>query len=266
MNTTTLPATPALDWSSLRADFPILDQKVHGQPLVYFDNAATTQKPRAVIDALRHYYEHDNANVHRGIHELSHRATVAFEAARARAASIHQCPQRRRNHFHARHHRRHQSGRPILGRQESRAPATPSCSPKWSITATSSPGNCWPQRTGAKLAYLPVTGDDGLLDLGRLDDIAHPRGQTLRLHPHLQYPRRHQSRRRIVRPRPQARRHHPGRCRPERRPSAGRCAGDRLRFPGLFRPQNVRPHRHRRALRPPRIAGDPCRPSRAAAT
>src|ERR1051325_5115406 len=74
------------DWSRLRADFPILDQQVHGQPLIYFDNAATTQKPRPVIDALRQYYEHDNANVHRGIHELSNRATAAFEAARARAA------------------------------------------------------------------------------------------------------------------------------------------------------------------------------------
>src|SRR5713101_8324631 len=82
------PAQPMrkVDWQSLRGDFPILDQKVHGHPLVYFDNAATTQKPRAVIDALRRYYEQDNANVHRGIHELSNRATAAFEAARARAA------------------------------------------------------------------------------------------------------------------------------------------------------------------------------------
>src|SRR5258707_11241942 len=76
------------DWESLRADFPILDQKVHGHPLIYFDNAATTQKPRAVLDALRHYYERDNANVHRGIHELSNRATSAFEAARSRAAKF----------------------------------------------------------------------------------------------------------------------------------------------------------------------------------
>src|ERR1700704_5795085 len=82
----TSPMETTTDWSGLRADFPILDQKVHGQPLIYFDNAATTQKPRAVVEALRHYYEHDNANVHRGIHELSNRATTAFEAARTRAA------------------------------------------------------------------------------------------------------------------------------------------------------------------------------------
>src|ERR1035438_7188532 len=77
-----------IDWTKLRGDFPILDQQVHGKPLIYFDNAATSQKPRAVIDALVHYYEHDNANVHRGIHELSNRSTNAFEAARARAAKF----------------------------------------------------------------------------------------------------------------------------------------------------------------------------------
>jgi cysteine desulfurase/selenocysteine lyase len=87
----TAPAKPTVkptDWAALRRDFPVLDQMVHGQPLVYFDNAATTQKPLAVLDALRRYYEHDNANVHRGIHELSNRATAGFEAARARAAQF----------------------------------------------------------------------------------------------------------------------------------------------------------------------------------
>lgn len=74
------------DLSHLRADFPVLHQQVHGRPLVYFDNAATSQKPRQVLDALRHYYEADNANVHRGLHELSMRATDAFEAARVRTA------------------------------------------------------------------------------------------------------------------------------------------------------------------------------------
>jgi len=77
----------SVDWSAVRTDFPILDQQVHGQPLIYFDNAATTQKPRGVIEALRSYYEHDNANVHRGLHELSSRATEAYENARQRVAS-----------------------------------------------------------------------------------------------------------------------------------------------------------------------------------
>src|SRR5213080_1518917 len=83
-----MSAVKTIDWSARRKDFPILDQKVHGKPLVYFDNAATSQKPRGVIDALVHYYEHDNANVHRGIHELSNRSTSAFEAARTRAAKF----------------------------------------------------------------------------------------------------------------------------------------------------------------------------------
>src|SRR5256714_13822962 len=75
-----------MDWKAIREDFPILDQKVHGHPLIYFDNAATTQKPRAVVEALRQYYEKDNANVHRGLHALSSRATEAYEAAREQVA------------------------------------------------------------------------------------------------------------------------------------------------------------------------------------
>jgi cysteine desulfurase/selenocysteine lyase len=66
----------------IREDFPILRREVHGQPLVYFDNAATTQKPQAVLDALQHYYSHDNANIHRAVHLLSERATRAYEEAR----------------------------------------------------------------------------------------------------------------------------------------------------------------------------------------
>jgi cysteine desulfurase/selenocysteine lyase len=66
----------------VREDFPIFRQEVHGQPLVYFDNAATTQKPQAVIDALEHYYSHDNANIHRAVHLLGERATRAYEEAR----------------------------------------------------------------------------------------------------------------------------------------------------------------------------------------
>jgi len=74
------------DWSALREDFPILQQEVHGKPLIYFDSAASSQKPRAVIEALRHYYEHDHANVHRGLHALSTRATEAYEGARSKVA------------------------------------------------------------------------------------------------------------------------------------------------------------------------------------
>ncbi len=78
-------ARPPLDADRLRQDFPILNEQAHGKPLVYLDNAATTQKPRAVIEALRHYYEHDNANVHRAVHVLSERATDAYESSRLKA-------------------------------------------------------------------------------------------------------------------------------------------------------------------------------------
>jgi cysteine desulfurase/selenocysteine lyase len=75
-------ALPTFDVEALRAQFPVLFQEVHGRPLVYLDNGATTQKPRAVIDAVARYYEHDNANVHRGVHTLSERATAQMERVR----------------------------------------------------------------------------------------------------------------------------------------------------------------------------------------
>jgi cysteine desulfurase / selenocysteine lyase len=75
-------AMSLVNLAATRADFPALNQLVHGHPLVYLDNAATTQKPKSVIEALRRYYEHDNANVHRGVHALSERATVEYEQAR----------------------------------------------------------------------------------------------------------------------------------------------------------------------------------------
>jgi cysteine desulfurase/selenocysteine lyase len=159
-----------IDWNKLRNDFPILDQQVHGHPLVYLDNAATSQKPRAVIDALCHYYERDNANVHRGIHELSNRATASFEAARARAAKF----------LNARSadeiiftrgtteginlvaaswgNQNIKSGDVILlTEMEHHSNLVP-----WQLLA---------ERTGAKLAFLPITGDIGLLDMNRLDEF-----------------------------------------------------------------------------------------------
>ncbi len=72
--------------NQVRPDFPILDQEINGHPLVYLDNAATSQKPLVVLDALKNYYEHDNANVHRGVHTLSGRATDAYEGAREKIA------------------------------------------------------------------------------------------------------------------------------------------------------------------------------------
>ena len=72
----------------MKSDFPILQQLVNGHPLVYLDNAATTQKPRQVIDALVHYYEYDNANIHRGVHTLAERSTAAYEGVRPKVAKF----------------------------------------------------------------------------------------------------------------------------------------------------------------------------------
>ncbi|MEM6451462.1 MAG: SufS family cysteine desulfurase [Cyanobacteria bacterium P01_D01_bin.105] len=79
---------PALLADEVRADFPILNQEINGQPLIYLDNAATSQKPQAVLDAITSYYTADNANVHRGVHTLSARATDAYESARDKVAAF----------------------------------------------------------------------------------------------------------------------------------------------------------------------------------
>lgn len=81
-----------LNIDQIRADFPVLHQQVNKAPLIYFDNAATTQKPKAVIDALSAYYEEDNANIHRGIHTLAERATTAYELTRKKLAAFLNAP------------------------------------------------------------------------------------------------------------------------------------------------------------------------------
>jgi cysteine desulfurase/selenocysteine lyase len=160
----------APNWSALRKDFPVLDQQVHGRPLIYFDNAATTQKPRAVIEALDHYYEHDNANVHRGIHELSNRATAGFEAARARSAKFLNARSADEIIFTrgttegvnlvatAWGNRNIKAGDVILlTEMEHHSNLVP-----WQLLA---------ERTGARLAFLPITGDIGQLDMNRVDEL-----------------------------------------------------------------------------------------------
>jgi len=88
-------AEKALDVERIRADFPVLSQTVHGRPLVWLDNASTSQKPRAVLDAMRRVYEEHNANIHRGVYEFSERTTAAFEEARAKVARFINAPEAR---------------------------------------------------------------------------------------------------------------------------------------------------------------------------
>ncbi len=161
-------------WANLRADFPILDQLVNGHPLVYLDNAATSQKPQCVIDALVHYYRRDNANVHRGIHTLSMRATFAYEAARERSAKFLHAAEPGEIVFtagttdsinlvaNAWGDENLKAGDVILlTEMEHHSNLVP-----WQLLA---------RRTGAKLRYLPVVaGDTGLLDLALLDAVLTP--------------------------------------------------------------------------------------------
>lgn len=89
MTPTTATATrPGFDVLKVRADFPILSERVHGKPLVYLDSANTSQKPQAVLEAMDHYYRHANANIHRATHLLSERATALYEGARTKAAAF----------------------------------------------------------------------------------------------------------------------------------------------------------------------------------
>ncbi len=83
-------AIDAVDFNveKVRADFPVLRERIYGRPLIYLDNAATSQKPDAVIEAITHYYRHDNANIHRGVHLLSQRATESYETAREKVRSF----------------------------------------------------------------------------------------------------------------------------------------------------------------------------------
>ena len=161
-------------WQNLRADFPILNQQVNGQALVYLDNAATSQKPQCVIDALVNYYQRDNANVHRGIHTLSMRATFAYEAARERSAKFLNATEPGEIVFtagttdsinlvaNAWGDKNVKAGDIILlTEMEHHSNMVP-----WQLLA---------QRTGAKLRYLPVVaGDTGLLDLTQLDQVLTP--------------------------------------------------------------------------------------------
>ena len=169
-------AVPALDPHALRADFPILAERPHGKPLVYLDSAATSQKPLAVIEAMDRYYREYNANVHRGIYEISERATAAYEGARAQVARLINAPSAQeivwtRNATEAINlvayswGRRHlgQGDAIVLTEMEHHANLVP-----WQILA---------QEVDGDLEFIPIT-DEGILRLDVFEVL-------LRLHPKL---------------------------------------------------------------------------------
>jgi cysteine desulfurase/selenocysteine lyase len=164
---------PTLDVERIRKDFPILDRPIHGKPLVYLDSAATSQKPRAVIEAVVDYYERHNANIHRSVHTLAEEATVMFEAARAKLASFVGSDDPativfNRGTTEAVNLVAHGWGRKflregdeiVLSELEHHSNIIP-----WQLTAAA---------TGAVLRYVPVT-DDGRLDLEAFDSLLGPR-------------------------------------------------------------------------------------------
>ncbi len=169
MDSTLNTSTP--DELSLRTrkDFPILDQEINGHPLIYLDNAATSQKPVQVLDAVRRYYEHDNANVHRGIHELSNRATLAYESARERTAQFLNARSSKEIAFtrgtteavnlvaSSLGHSLKSGDKILITEMEHHSNMVP-----WQLVA---------QRTGAELLYLPVKDTFGELDLDQLDTL-----------------------------------------------------------------------------------------------
>src|SRR5580704_15611695 len=155
------------DPKTLRQDFPILSRQVHGKPLVYLDNAATTQKPISVIEAEARYYKETNANIHRGIHTLSEEATTQYENVRKKIAQFigAAAPESiifTRGATEAINLVAYSWGRKflkpgdeiLLSAVEHHSNLIP-----WQMTA---------QATGAKLQFIPVTAE-GLLDLPRLD-------------------------------------------------------------------------------------------------
>ena len=166
-----------IDVEKIRKDFPILHQKIHGNPLVYFDNGATTQKPDVVINAISDYYRNDNANVHRGIHQLSDRATKGFEGARKKVAQFIGAPSERQIIFtrgttEAINLVATSWGRKfisegdeiILSEMEHHSNLVP-----WQLLA---------QEKRAKLKFIPIT-DEGTLDFNQFEPILNKRTKLI---------------------------------------------------------------------------------------
>lgn len=157
------------DFSTIRKDFPIVFQEVNDEPLVYLDNAATTQKPTQVLDVLRHYYEHDNANVHRGVHTLAERATADYENSREKVRAFINAKETAEVLFT----RGTTTGLNWLARSYGDAFIKEGDEIVISYMEHHSNIIPWQQlveRTGAVLRYLPLT-DQGFIDMTAAKDI-----------------------------------------------------------------------------------------------
>ena len=168
-----------MDWQRIRDDFPILQQEVNGHPLIYLDSAASSQKPRSVIQALTHYYERDNANVHRAIHALSMRATDGFEAARRTVARFLSAASENEIIFT----RGTTEGVNLIANAWGSANLKPGdiiLSTGMEHHSDLVPWQLAAQRTGATLKHIPVL-DDGTLDMEAFEKLLTPEVKLLAL-------------------------------------------------------------------------------------
>lgn len=166
-----------MDWQRIRSDFPVLDQQVNGHPLVYLDNAASSQKPRQVIDTISRYYERDNANVHRALHELSNRATEAFEKTRGKVAKFINASAEDEIIFT----RGTTEGINLVANSWGNANLKPGDVILYTGMEHHSnlvPWQLLAQRTGATLRHIPVL-DDGTLDLTNIDTLLNEQVKIL---------------------------------------------------------------------------------------
>ena len=157
-----------IDWEAIREDFPILNQKINGRPLIYLDNASSSQKPQAVIDAIRNHYTYNNANVHRGIHELSNRSTEIYEGSRKRVAEYLNAANTKEIIF------TRGTTESINLVAQSWGQSNLNAGDTILLTEMEHHSNLVPwqilaKRIGAKLEFIPVTSDNGLLDLSDID-------------------------------------------------------------------------------------------------
>ena len=136
----TVGTSDGFDVATVKKDFPLLDRVQNGRPLVFLDSAASSQKPRQVLDAMTRYYETSHANVHRGAYALASEATEAFEQARLKVARFIGAASEREVDLRQERHRGDQPRRPLVGTRQPRARATPSCCRRWSTTPTSCRG------------------------------------------------------------------------------------------------------------------------------
>ena len=235
------------DVARIRQDFPILSMQVYGKPLVYLDNAASAQKPQAVLDRLNQAYTSEYANVHRGLHYLANAATEGYEGAREKVRAFLNAKRPEEIIFT----RNATEAINLVAYTFARERIEPGDEIVISIMEHHSnivPWHFLRERHGAVIKWAPVDEDGNFL-LDEFEKLLTPAHQAGRDDPHVERARHHRADQGGGAHRACSRHSGAGRRQPGRRAPRGRCAGHRLRLLRHHRPQALRPDRHRRALR-----------------